>query len=111
MLLLFATLLVPLVFLNLLIALISEAFAIVNENLLRSDYSELTDIILELEEFMFWNMDKNNSTHLVVAKQQNNSAVNWSGRSNLVAQKVKGELDRQEKRVIAAIKENGNRIT
>jgi hypothetical protein len=68
LLLLFATILVPLVFLNLLIALISEAFATVVENLIRSDYSELTDIILELEEFMFWNINDNGATHLVVAQ-------------------------------------------
>jgi hypothetical protein len=71
-LLLLATLIVPLVFLNLLIALISDAFAVVNENLIRSDYSELTDIILELEEFMFWNSSKSTSAHLVVAKTQSN---------------------------------------
>jgi hypothetical protein len=66
-LLLFATILVPLVFLNLLIALISDAHAILSENLVRSDYAELTDIILELEEFMFWNSDQVKATHLIVA--------------------------------------------
>jgi hypothetical protein len=99
-LLLLATLIVPLVFLNLLIALISEAFAIVSENLIRSDYSELTDIILELEEFMFWNKRKASSSHLLVAKTEANQAIVWTGRSNKVTQKVKGELDKLEKKVL-----------
>jgi mannitol-specific phosphotransferase system IIBC component len=70
--LLFATILVPLVFLNLLIALISEAFSNVVENITRSDYAELTDIILELEEFMFWNKGNNKTTHLIVAQNAHN---------------------------------------
>ena len=94
MLLLFATLLVPLVFLNLLIALISEAFAIVNENLLRSDYAELVDIILELEEFMFWNAGQEaKCTHLVVAQHANHTKPAYTSRSTKMAQKVKVDLD------------------
>jgi hypothetical protein len=69
--LLFATILVPLVFLNILIALISEAFANVVENIQRSDYLELTDIIFELEGFMIWNRSENRASHLVVAQNSN----------------------------------------
>jgi hypothetical protein len=103
-LLILATILVPLVFLNLLIALISDAFAVVSENLVRSDFAELTDIILELEEFMFWNADKNKATHLVVAQQSFDNKVEWAGRGNKVANKVKNDLDKQEKNVLQAIK-------
>jgi hypothetical protein len=67
-LLLGASLLVPLLMLNLLIAIISEAHAEVVENKVRQDYAELCNICLELEGFMFWNRGSELMKHLVVAE-------------------------------------------
>jgi hypothetical protein len=89
-----ASLLIPLVFLNLLIALISEAFAIVADGIIRSDYAALTDIILELEEFMFWNVGNRKMTHLVVAQHTNFASSYNEGRNNKMANKIKMHLDK-----------------
>ena len=40
---------------NLLIAIISDAFTQVNEELQQKDNAALNDIILELETYMIWN--------------------------------------------------------
>jgi hypothetical protein len=90
-----ATLLVPLVFLNLLIALVSEAFALVADRIIRTDYAALTEIILDLEEFMFWNRHIKKMNHLVVAKHTDlKDAIN-EGRNNKMANKITGHLDKQ----------------
>jgi hypothetical protein len=68
LLLLAASLLVPLLMLNLLIAIISEAHAEVVENKVRQDYAEICNICLELEGFMFWNRRNEHISHLVVAE-------------------------------------------
>ena len=89
-----ATLLVPLVFLNLLIALVSEAFAIVADEIIRTDYAALSDIILELEEFMFWNLGVKKLKHLVVAKHTDLKETMQEGRSTRMVKKLITHLDK-----------------
>lgn len=67
------------------------------ESITRSDYAELTDIILELEEFMFWNSGNKDMTHLVVATHTDNSVRKWEGRSHNMAKKVNAEMEVQQK--------------
>jgi uncharacterized paraquat-inducible protein A len=54
-----ASILVPLLMLNLLIAIISEAHAEVVENKIKGDYAKKCTIILELEAYVVWNRNKN----------------------------------------------------
>ena len=53
-----ATVLVPLVMMNLLIAIISDTFERVYSSKTASDYKEKTALILEVENLMFWNRNK-----------------------------------------------------
>ena len=48
------TLLIPLVFFNLLIAIISDTFDRVYSNKISSDYREKASLILEVEYMIFW---------------------------------------------------------
>jgi hypothetical protein len=65
MILFIMSLIMPLTMLNLLIAIISEAHANVQQNLERNDNAHLADIILELEVFMVWNRARNDRSNMI----------------------------------------------
>ena len=60
----------------------------------------MCDIILELEEFMFWNKDNKKMTHLVVAEQDTNQSAQWEGRTNKMANKVNMHLDKATSEIL-----------
>jgi hypothetical protein len=54
----------PLVMLNLLIAIMSDTFERVNNSMVEADGKELNSMILEQENMLFWNRSANERTHL-----------------------------------------------
>ena len=81
MVLLIMSLIMPLTMLNLLIAIISEAHANVQENLERNDNAHLADIILELEVFMVWNRSKNERSNFIYCEYDDQVKNTWKSRS------------------------------
>ena len=55
MLFIVASIFMPLIMLNLLIAIMSDTFARVNSTMVEADGKELNDLILEQENLMVWN--------------------------------------------------------
>jgi len=84
-----ASLFIPLVMLNLLVAIISEAHAGVVENQNKNDYAQLNSIVLELERLLIW---KRNSgaerDFMIIAEYENGSQNSWEGRTAATANKV-----------------------
>ena len=63
-----ATVLLPLLMMNLLIAIISDTFARVHLNRIESDYKEKALLLRELENMMFWNRNKSNLKFLHIIR-------------------------------------------
>lgn len=83
-----ASLFIPLVMLNLLIAVISEAHAGVVENQEKGDYAQLNTIILELERLLVWKVDSGHRDFLITAEYENGSQAGYAGKSAATANKV-----------------------
>lgn len=64
--LLFATILSPVVLLNLLIAVLTNTFVVVKDNEIVADSQEMISMIIEGETLMFWNRRENYKTYLHV---------------------------------------------
>mmetsp|Transcript_47197 Transcript_47197/g.34502 ORF Transcript_47197/g.34502 Transcript_47197/m.34502 type:complete len:162 (+) Transcript_47197:3124-3609(+) len=60
----FASILMTLVMLNMLIAIMSDTYARVMSEIIPSDYYELTTLILEQEELLFWKRNSGTSKYL-----------------------------------------------
>jgi hypothetical protein len=58
----------PLLLLNLLVAILSDAHKNVIDSLEETENAQTNSIILELETYMFWNRDKSNPRHLIFAE-------------------------------------------
>lgn len=66
---LLATILNPVVSLNLLISILSDTYAQVSQNQLVADSLELIEMIIEVETLMFWNRNKN-SAHFLQSMEE-----------------------------------------
>ena len=102
-----ATILLPLMLLNLLIAIISDTFDRVYSNRIASDYKEIANLILEQENLMFWNRKKRGLKYLHVIKYKGIDALEgdeWEGRMSMLKKdlskyfeahfkKIQGSLD------------------
>ena len=90
----FVTVMIPLVMLNLLIAVISETHSRVMEHQEKSDNLELNQIILELETFLKVTSPDGNKSYLVIAEYSDDFGANkWKGRVQATTNKVKNDLD------------------
>ena len=82
-----ATIFLPLMLLNLLIAIISDTFDRVYSNRIASDYKELANLILEQENLMFWNRKERGLKYLHVIKYKGIDAFEgdeWEGRMSML---------------------------
>ncbi|OMJ91046.1 hypothetical protein SteCoe_6515 [Stentor coeruleus] len=68
---LFATLLNPIISLNLLIAILTDTFEVVSEDQVIADGKELAGMILEIETLMFWARNENKKTFLHIMEDDN----------------------------------------
>jgi len=59
-----ASIFMPLVMLNLLIAIMSDTYERVTNGMVEADGKELNALIIEQEQIMFWNRDKKESSHM-----------------------------------------------
>jgi len=87
---------VPLVMLNLLIAVISETHSKIMEHQEKSDNLELNEIILELEVICqgIFRKPEGNKSYLVLAEYSDDFGSNqWKGRVQATTKKVKNDLD------------------
>ena len=88
------TCMIPLVMLNLLIAVISETHSRVMEDQEKSDNLELNQIILELETILKVFNPIGNKSYLIFAEYADDfGSSKWRGRVQATTKKVKNELD------------------
>ena len=88
------TCMIPLVMLNLLIAIISETHSRVMEDQEKSDNLELNQIILELETILKVFKPIGNKSYLIFTEYADDfGSSKWRGRVQATTQKVKNELD------------------
>jgi hypothetical protein len=59
---------ITLVMMNLLIAVISDTFARTMSKIAQASNSQMSDVLLELETFIFWNRDKKEEGYCVFAE-------------------------------------------
>ena len=99
------TLLIPLVFFNLLIAIISDTFDRVYSNKTSSDYREKASLILEVEYMIFWRRAGTQMQYLysiLRADSGDMQGSDWDGKINILRkdiQQVKGTVDGLRKKV------------
>ena len=56
------------IMLNLLISILGDSYAKVQETLIESDYSQMLDVIVEFEKLMIWNRNKGDRTYLQICR-------------------------------------------
>ena len=67
----------PLVMLNMIIAIMSDTYERVTTGMDVADGKELNSLILEQESLMFWAKDDKQSTHLHWAQQTEEAGSEW----------------------------------
>ena len=70
----------PLVMLNLIIAIMSDTYERVTSGMVEADGKELNSLILEQESLMFYARDEQVSNHLHWAQQSEEQGGEWQGR-------------------------------
>ena len=91
-----ATIFLPLMLLNLLIAIVSDTFDRVYSNRVSSDYKELASLILEQEYLMFWNRSKAAREYLHIIKYKGVDILEgdeWDGRMNMLRKEITKRFD------------------
>ena len=107
-----ATVLLPLLMLNLLIAIISDTFERVYSNRVASDYKEKAAIVLEFENLMFWNRDRVDMAYLHTIKYKvpdGQDSNEWDGKINQMKKEIGSRIDaafRQQKKDIEEMLNN-----
>jgi hypothetical protein len=66
---LFASIINCIIMLNLLVSILGDAYAKVQETVIESDYSQMLDAILELEKLMVWNRNKGVRAYLQICRE------------------------------------------
>jgi hypothetical protein len=76
-----ATIVIPLIMLNLLIAIMSDTYERVTTGMVEADGKELNSLILEQESIMFWNKNVDEKSHLHwVVQTDSSTGGQWQGR-------------------------------
>lgn len=78
----FATLLLSLIMLNLLIAIMSDTFERVMAEIEQSDGLELNDLILDAESIQFWRRKDERHSYLHWVEYKKGGEFNWVGKTN-----------------------------
>ena len=103
---LLSTVLMPLVMMNLLIAIISDTFERVYTSKVPSDYKEKTALILEVENLMFWRRNVKEKVFLHVIKyrgEDEEGGDEWEGRAAALKKDIERMLADSSKAMIKAI--------
>ena len=103
---LLSTVLMPLVMMNLLIAIISDTFERVYTSKTASDYKEKTALILEVENLMFWrrNVKSRVFLHVVKYRGEDETEVDeWEGRSAALKKEIERMLVDSQKAITKAV--------
>ena len=85
------TLLIPLVFFNLLIAIISDTFDRVYSNKTSSDYREKASLILEVENMLFWRRSLRRMQYLysiIRSDEDDTHSDDWDGKINILRKDI-----------------------
>lgn len=88
---------IPLIFFNLLIAIISDTFDRVYDNKKASDYKEKASLILEVENLLLWNRNKKLLNFLHVIKYKSAEFLqedSWEGKINLLRSEMLRKLSK-----------------
>jgi hypothetical protein len=64
----YLTIIITLVMMNLLIAVISDTFSRTMAKIAQASNSQMSDVLLELETFLFWNRDTKEEGYCVFAE-------------------------------------------
>lgn len=93
------TILIPLVFFNLLIAIVSDTFDRVWQNKGASDYKELASLILEVENLLLWNRKVKDKGFLHVVRYKSAEFLtedSWDGKINALKKDVIKKIDEMD---------------
>ena len=91
--------------LNLLISILGDSYERVQSSLVESDYSQMLDVIIELEKMMVWNRNKGTPVYLheCDCPTSEYSQEEWEGRIKILQDKVSGVSALIEKRFNQAL--------
>ncbi len=100
-----ASLLNCIIMLNLLISILGDSYERVQSSLVESDYSQMLDVIIELEKMMVWNRNKGTPVYLheCDCPTSEYSQEEWEGRIKILQDKVSGVSALIEKRFNQAL--------
>ena len=92
-----ATILNPLVMLNLLIAIMSDTYDRVQESVEVADGKELAEMVLEVEIFMFWNRKKQVYKYLQMCEEEDydEGGDHWLGKVRELKRMMRKQSERQ----------------
>ena len=86
-----ASTLMALVMLNMLVAVMSDTYARVMNDIIPKDFSELNNIILEQEEIMIWNRKKGKAQFLHFATYlEKEEKDEWEGQAQALIKSIQG---------------------
>lgn len=76
--------------LNLLISILGDSYERIQLNLIESDYSQMLEIIIEIENLMVWNRNRGSPVYLQQCKlaEDEENDVEWEGRIRALHDKV-----------------------
>jgi hypothetical protein len=88
------------IMLNLLISILGDSYERVQLNLVESDYSQMLEVILELEKMMIWNRNKGIQTYLHKCNllKSEDSQEEWEGRIRALQDRISGVSTLMENR-------------
>ena len=80
------------IMLNLLISILGDSYERIQLSLIESDYSQMLEIIIELEKLMVWNRNKGTPVYLQECKvvEDEENAGEWEGRIRLLQDRIGG---------------------
>jgi WD40 repeat protein len=107
-----ATVVNCIIMLNLLISILGDSYERVQVNLVESDYSQMLDIIIEIEKLMIWNRSQGELVYLHECRsaEKNRKDVEWEGRLRILQDKIMNVREFVEKKYEESEEKNERRL-
>ena len=76
--------------LNLLVSILGDSYERIQVNLIESDYSQMLDVIIELENLMIWKRSKGSPVYMQECKEveDDEGGEEWEGRIRALQDKI-----------------------
>lgn len=89
-----ATLVNPIIMLNLLIAILGDTFSNVQDNMIVADKKELAEVILDIESLMYWRRKFNLKSFIQICSEEESEKMDtWNGKTRELKERL---LDMKE---------------